>query len=240
MAFDVRGIVAAAVLVLAAGLTTARAAPDAGQPITRSFQTSDETELAYLLVRPGTLEEGKAYPVLIALPPGNQKRPMAEWMVRTYWTSEAQRRGWIVVTPIRSGADLLFERARGHFAELVEHLRKAFRIEGKKVHLAGVSNGGMSAFRAAISHPDLVHSVLTLPGFPPSEGDFGRLARLKAIPVTMYVGADDPWVSQMERTRDELAKAGATVTLTVRSGEGHVLRSLGGGPTLFDVLDRAR
>ena len=239
MAF-VRGIVTS-LIVLATCVGAAHATPEDDAPVTQSFRTTDETEYTYLLVRPAKVAADTTYPVLVALPPGNQKRAMADWMLRTYWTTEAQRRGWIVVTPIRSGADLLFERNRGHFVELVQHLAKTFRIEGAKVHLAGVSNGGMSSFRAATAHPELVHSVLTLPGFPASESDFGRLDRLTEIPVTMYVGADDKdWVPHMERTRDDLAKAGGKVTLTVMPAEGHVIRSLGGGQTLFDVLDRAR
>ena len=251
MGSKTRKIVLASLLVLAGSLTAARAASDAtpdaevdvdaDAPVTRSFQTTDGTKYTYLLVSPAQVEKDKAYPVLIALPPGNQKRAMADWMLRTYWTTEARRRGWIVVTPLRSGTDLVFERNRGHFVELVQHLSKALRIEGKKVHLAGVSNGGMSSFRAATAHPELVHSVMTLPGFPPSESDFGRLDRLKKIPVTMYVGAGDKdWVPQMERTRDDLVKAGGKVSLTIMPGEGHVIRSLGGGGTLFDVLDRTR
>ena len=97
-----------------------------------------------------------------------------------------------------------------------------------KFHVAGVSNGGLSSFRAALDHTELFHSLLVLPGFPPNEEDFGALDRLAGVlPVTLYVGENDgDWREAAERADRELRELGGEISLTVSSGEGHSLQKL--------------
>jgi len=215
-------------------------AASAGRFLERSVQTRDGVTLRYLLVRPPGWDPAAEYPVLIALPPGNQTRAMVEWGLRTYWADEARRRGWVVASPMRPTDVLLFNATDAHFEDLVAQIARETRIAGGKVHVAGVSNGGLSAFRAAVTHPARVRALVVLPGFPPNERDYERLAALRDVPVTLYVGARDAeWVPEMQRAERELAAAGVPVTLHVMPGEDHVIRSLTGGRALFDVLGSA-
>jgi pimeloyl-ACP methyl ester carboxylesterase len=229
-----------ALLALAAPLGVAVAAPPSAPFVERSFETRDGVTMRYLLVRPAPIDASAEVSVLVALPPGNQTREMAEWGLRTYWAAEAQARGWVVVSPIRPTASLLFNGTEGHFADLVDHLAKELEIRGGKVHLAGMSNGGLSAFHAAVTHPGRVRALVVLPGFPPSEDDYERLAALRDVPVTMLVGErDSDWLPEMERAEKALSEAGGKVSLRVMPGESHVLRSLGDGKTLYDILAAA-
>jgi pimeloyl-ACP methyl ester carboxylesterase len=238
-----RQIVAAACLAgiaaLVAGPTRATAAEQ--EFAERTLRTDDGATIRYLLVEPDTAgadaDTEAERSVLIALPPGNQQRAMAAWGLRIYWAAEARRRGWIVASPIRTGETMLYNGTESQFVALVRHLGTTARLRGGKVYLAGVSNGGLSAFHAAITHPELVHALLVLPGYPPGEDDHEHLKALRGIPVTMLVGAEDAhWVARMEDARAALTAAGGTVTLRTMPGEAHVLRSLGGGRELFEIL----
>jgi hypothetical protein len=53
----------------------------------------------YALILPDHFDKSKAYPVLLALPPGDQSRQMVEAGLNFYWEAEAKRRAWVVISP---------------------------------------------------------------------------------------------------------------------------------------------
>lgn len=201
----------------------------------------DGTILQYGVTLPDSFEAGQTYPILLALPPGPQTQEMVAVGLDNYWASEAYKRGWIVLSPIAPNGTLFFQGSETLIPEFLAHTAAQYRPEGDKYHLAGVSNGGISAFRIALLNPELFHSLMVLPGFPYTEEEMQNLAVLKDIPVTMFVGENDTsWVGRMEQTEERLAGLGAQVSLEIVPNEGHVIRSLAGGDKLFDILDSFR
>lgn len=210
---------------------------------------NDGRTLDYLLVLPVGFDPSKAYPVLLALPPGDQTRSMAESALERYWEAEAASRGWVVVAPFapepaaRGGKDRKsfhngLERA---LPFLLDEVAKSVTFEGGRAHLAGVSHGGKSAYRAATEYPTRFLSLTVLPGFPPDDRAELGLRSLKALPggVSAYVGDNDPnWLSESRRTKQKLDAYGVKNTLEVWPASGHVvnIRPL----ELFDMLDRKR
>ena len=67
-------------------------------------------------------------------------------------------------------------------------MAEIYNVDGK-FHLAGVSSGGLGAFRIALEHPELFQSMTVLPGIPPLQREFNEMVRLKGLRVSMYVGA---------------------------------------------------
>jgi pimeloyl-ACP methyl ester carboxylesterase len=112
-------------------------------------------------------------------------------------------------------------------------------FEGGKVHLAGVSNGGLSAYRVITEFPDRFLSLTVLPGVPPDARALPALKSLKGIPVAAFVGGDDTeWARGSREASQELDRLGIQNTLTIVPGSGHVI-SL--DPVkLFDLLDQRR
>ncbi len=199
----------------------------------------DETILEYALVLPDNFSADQTYPILLALPPGDQTEAMVEAGLN-YWEAEAIRRGWIVVSPIAPNFTLFFRGSESYIPEFLNRIAAQFPPEGGKFHVAGVSNGGVSSFRIAINSPDLVQSVVVLPGYPLDGFDQDNLANLKEIPIAMFVGENDgAWVTRMQTAEQNLQEIGATVTLDIRPGEGHVIRSIN-GEQLYDLLDSFR
>ena len=197
------------------------------------------TPLDYAVVLPDGFDASQTYPILLSLPPGGQTKEMVDAVLDGYWSAEASRRGWIVISPVAPGGKLFFEGSETLIPEFLARTAQQYPPEGGKYHLSGVSNGGISSFRVAVNHPELVHSILVAPGYAKPE-DTPKLNVLKDIPIAMFVGEQDTqWVQSMQATKDELDRLGIQASLTILPNEGHVLRSLT-GDQLFDLLDSFR
>lgn len=199
---------------------------------------ADGTPLTYGVVLPNGYDQNEVYPVLLAFPPGPQTRAMVA-AGNSYWGAEAQRRGWIVVSPVAPNGTLFFQGSEQYLPEFMERIEAIYPPEGGKFHLAGVSNGGISAFRIATMLPERFASLTAVPGFPQTT-DFNQLDKLTDIPIALYAGENDTsWVEQMTATEAELQRLGGQVTFTVVPNEGHVIQSLTGAE-LYDLLDSYR
>ena len=199
-------------------------------------ELADDTSISVTILAPVDWTPGMPTPVLLALPPGDQNQSMVDAGISRYWESGPER-GWVVVSPASSGENFIRGGAR-QLAPLLDALAGTVVAESGRVHVAGPSNGGLSAFRFALDHPDTVRSVVGLPGYPPGADE--SIEPLVDIPVALYVGETDVgWRAPMERFAADLADLGGSVDITVSAGEGHVLENIN-PDELFDVLDAAR
>ena len=195
--------------------------------------------LEFALLLPEGFNPVQTYPVLLALPPGGQSRDMVEAGLSSYWISGAAGRDWIVVSPIAPGGRLFFRGAEQLLPEFLEAIKEQLPVEGGRFHLAGISNGGISAFRIAIQQPELFHSMVVLPGFP-ADQDFSMLDRLLEMPVKMYVGElDSGWVQEMSETQRELKRLQVNSILEIVPGNGHFISGVS-GEQIFELLDSYR
>ncbi|NQV79984.1 MAG: hypothetical protein HQ495_05475 [Alphaproteobacteria bacterium] len=193
----------------------------------KTMRLADRTRIDYAIALPPSFDPTIAYPLLLALPPGRQDDRMVLAGLDSYWEQAAAQLGYIVVSPV--APRLLFFRGSERFIpEFLERIGRDVNVAGR-VHLAGVSNGGLSAFRIAGLFPALFQTLTVLPGFPPTEEDRHNLVRLKNIRVSLFVGeTDQPWRDHSEETAATLRTLGISVSLSVIPGEGHFLRTLSG------------
>jgi poly(3-hydroxybutyrate) depolymerase len=199
----------------------------------------DGQTIDYALILPDHFDSSKAYPVLLALPPGDQSRQMVEAGLDFYWEAEAKRRGWVVISPAAPSGENFYSGLERELPPLLDEVARSVRVEGGKVHLAGVSNGGLSAYRLITEFPDRFLSLTVLPGIPPDARAFAALKNLKGIPVAAFVGGDDTeWLRGSREASQELDRLGIQNTLTIVPGSGHVIRLDPG--KLFDLLDQRR
>ncbi len=212
------------------------------EPVVRyeSMTLADGAVIEYALVLPAGFDAGRTYPVLLALPPGPQTREMVQFGLDIYWRQGAIDNDWVVVSPASPDGTLYFQGAERYLPEFLAGIAAQLTPEGGKYHVAGISNGGISAFRLVADHPELVHSLLVAPGYPFSAEDRRNLLESADIPVAMFVGEQDTtWIPPMQETADALAAQGREVTLESVPGEGHVMRSLSPGK-LFGLLESFR
>lgn len=206
----------------------------------RSLVTGDGTRIAYAVVLPEDYQPGESYPVMLAFPPGPQTQAMVEAGLR-YWEGEGAHRGWVVVSPVAPRQGLYFQGGAPYIADVLAEIAGKFNVAGGKVHVSGISNGGISAFHAAAAFPKMIESITVLPGFPIAGNNV--LTRLKDVPLIMFVGArDQRWIARMDATAEAMRQLGGDVHYEVVPGEGHLIRSLAGGNAsrLFDLIEGKR
>lgn len=195
--------------------------------------------LEYALVLPEHFDKNKPYPVLLALPPGDQSKQLVEAGLQLYWEDEAKRRGWVVVSPAAAEGESFYTGLEKELPALLDEVAKTVTFEGGKAHLAGVSNGGRSAYRVITEYPNRFLSLTVLPGIPPDDETVAALERLKGIPVAAFAGGDDAeWSSGSQETKAKLDRLGVANTLEIVPGESHVIRL--DPAMLFDLLDTRR
>lgn len=193
----------------------------------RSMRMSDGSEIVYALALPEGFRRDKTYPALLAFPGGQQNVESVDGALSRFWEREAVKRGYLVFSPAAPPGKPFYESGADLIPEFLERQRAAFKIEGGKFHVAGSSNGGVSAFVVAIRRPELFHSLTALAGFPVEPADFERLDRLRHVKVSMFVGDGDLyWKEGMERTRLRLLSLGKAVYFEVVPRNGHFLPAL--------------
>ncbi|MFZ2874111.1 MAG: alpha/beta family hydrolase [Phycisphaerales bacterium] len=225
-------------------------APETAQPETvgapagrdefRSLTASDGSVVRYVLLEPEGYDPVRAWPTLLVLPPGDQSEEMVGRCLAMYWKAEAAKRGWVVVCPAAPAGRSFVDSGAGLVGELLDEVAKTVRSENGLVHIAGSSNGGRAAFRAALDAPGRYASLTGLPGVPPAASDYARLDRLKNVPTALLVGQgdNDYWVTESKRTSEQVRALGGECSLRVVPGQAHVLTLEPG--ELFDLLNLRR
>ncbi len=191
--------------------------------------------LHYKVVLPNGYDSAKAYPGVLAFPPGSQGMDMVQDTLVHNWAGEAQRRGYIVVIPEAPVGRLFHEGGAKVFPEFLDKLLRDYKIRDGKFHIAGMSNGGVSAFYVAAAYPSYFTSVTGFPGYLP-DATTEKLKGLSGKCIYMHVGEfDTSWAGAMQRQTADLRAAGISVRLTVERGEQHVIRGL--SVRLFEEIE---
>ena len=198
--------------------------------------------LHYKIALPKDFDPAKTYPAVLAFPPGAQSMDMVMTTMERNWRVEADRRGYIVIVPAAPGGRYFFEEGASVFPGFLEQLLKEYKIRDNKFHVAGMSNGGISAFHIAAAYPQYFLSMTGFPGYLPDASE-ARLSTLAKMCIYMHAGElDRGWVEPMQQQAAALRAKGYTVRFTVEKGEGHVIGGLtGSGPArLFNQIEDAQ
>jgi poly(3-hydroxybutyrate) depolymerase len=196
----------------------------------------------YKVVLPPDYDAAKTYPAILAFPPGSQTMVMVMTTLVRNWAPEAQRRGYIVVIPAAPDEHLFSEEGDRIFPEFLNQLLAEYKIRDGKFHIAGMSNGGISAFHIAALYPKYFLSVTGFPGFL-RDATPERMAALKGLCINMHAGEFDPdWVQAMQEQAAAFRAKGFAVRMTVEKGQSHVIGTLtgDGAVRLFREIEDSR
>ena len=225
---------AALALLLTAG--TARA-----EILSRSGRFSGATVDYKVLLPPG-YDPAKAYPLVLVFTGGGQAIAAAENTLKVDWQGEAEKRGYIVVSPAAPDGQLFFEDGDKVFPAFLDMIRKTWKVSGR-IHIAGHSNGGLSAFHIAARYPAYFSTVTGYPGLYQDDPEADYPAGLKAMCLFMHAGDLDPeWRDAMAREAKEMSAKGFRITMTVEPGQTHRLKAaeIGLSKRLFDEIESCR
>jgi predicted peptidase len=194
----------------------------------------------YKVVLPNGYDPSVEYPVILAFASGPQNLRMVDIDLKGYWAEEAEKRGYIVVSPAAPTDQLFFENNDKIFPEFLDMILRDYKVKGGKMHVAGPSSGGISAFHVATLYPKYFWSVTVFPGYLDDTTD-PMVEQLKPMCIYMYVGErDKDWEKAMKQQSQLFERKGSTVKYSIEEDQGHELDldsdELDG---LFDDLDTA-
>jgi poly(3-hydroxybutyrate) depolymerase len=196
----------------------------------------------YKLILPNGYDPAKAYPAVLAFPGGPQTIEVVQGTVDHNWRAQAEQRGYIVAVPAAPDGELFFEEGARVFPKFITDLLSDFKVDGGKFHIAGMSNGGLSAFYIATLYPQYFLSVTGFPGLL-NDATAAKLKALAGMCINMHVGELDPeWLSAMKQQAEELRSLGFQVRFTIEPNQPHRLATLAGdgAARLFNQFDEAR
>jgi poly(3-hydroxybutyrate) depolymerase len=199
------------------------------------------TTVHYKVVLPNGFDPAKAYPGVLAFAGGGQELRGVEGMLTRQFHEQAEKRGYIVVSPAAPDGQLFFQGGEKIFPEFLTRILADYKISGNKFHMAGRSNGGISAFHVAAKYPQYFVSLTGFPGFL-EDASPARLKAISGMCIYMYVGElDSGWREDMEQQSTLFRKQGMSVQFSVEKGQEHSIETLtgAGSARLFQGLDAA-
>ena len=173
-------------------------ATQAGAELLERYGTFGGLALTYKVLLPAAFDPAREYPVVLVFTGGPQQLQIAEMTVTTDWKPAAERRGYIIMRSGTPDGSLFFQRADRVFPSFLDQTKKDHRVKGGRLHVAGHSNGGLSAFHVAAKYPGYFSTVTGYPGLLDGD-DLTRSAAIQPLCVFMHVGdMDNGWRGAME------------------------------------------
>jgi poly(3-hydroxybutyrate) depolymerase len=228
----------ATLIALAAGL----AAGTAKAEILSKSDGFGGPQVEYKTLLPPGYDPAKAYPVVLVFTGGAQGLQAAENTLKVDWQAEAEKRGYIVISPAAPNGELFFQEGDKVFPAFLDKIRKDYKVAGK-IHIAGHSNGGLSAFHIAGKYPQYFSTVTGYPGLWQDNPEADPPAALKGMCLYMHAGDMDPdWRDAMAQQAKEMSGAGFRIKFTVEPNSTHRLKAaeLGLSKRLFDEIESCR
>lgn len=221
---------------------TLMAVPTASAEMIEKTGVFGGLKLTYKVALPPGYDAAQAYPAVLVFTGGPQSLQMAERTISVDWLQEAERRRYIVISPGTPDGSLFFERADRVFPAFLDQILRDYRVAGGKLHVAGHSNGGLSAFHVAALYPRYFATLTGYPGLLDG-GDVPRAAAIKPLCIFMHVGdMDDGWRGAMKEQSDSLARQGYRIRFTVEKNQVHRLNApaINLSQRLFDQIESCR
>ncbi|HYF06477.1 MAG TPA: hypothetical protein VD970_02570 [Acetobacteraceae bacterium] len=163
---------------------------------------------------PEYLDEADAAPLIVALHGGSGNGAAFLWS----WLRTARTRGAILLAPTAIGDtwSLTEPQVDGpRIARLIAELGQRWRVDGQKILLTGMSDGGTFTYSWGLGDAcPATHLAPVAAGYHPILMGFADPPRLRSLPVRIVHGARD-WMFAVATARDAertLRAAGAAVT----------------------------
>ena len=143
------------------------------------------------------------------------------------------------MSPASPDGSLFFEAGDRIFPSFIEMILHDYKVAGK-MHIAGLSNGGLSAFHIAARYPQYFSTLTGYPGL--LEGPDSKLAQaIKPMCIFMHVGdRDTGWRLGMEEESKDLATKGFSIKISVEKNEDHIIRAADLPTRMYDEIESCR
>lgn len=172
-----------------------------------------ESRGGFSIYVPEYYDPDEAYPLIVALHGGSGHGADFLWT----WLREARSRGAILVAPTSLGRTWSLQAPdidRAHIEAIVQQVRRQWNVDGTKLLLTGMSDGGTFTLVAGLdAESPFTHLAPSSASFHPMLVDRSSPRRLAGLAVYLVHGALD-WMFPVDFAhiaRAALTKAGANV-----------------------------
>jgi len=198
-------------------------------------------KVEYKVILPEHFDPAKTYPAVLSFPGGSQTMQIVQTDIDRGLRAEAEKRGYIVILPAAPNGQLFFEKGERVFPEFLKQILADYPVRDGRFHIAGHSNGGISAFHIAARYPQYFLSITGYPGYLENPAP-SRIAAISKMCINMHVGElDADWRQEMLEQSTQFRAKGLKVRFTVEKGEHHLIAAFAGAGAawLFDQFDEA-
>ena len=159
----------------------------------------DNTLQPYRVYVPSAYNGTKAFPLIIALHGmGGDENSYFEAYNKGAFRIEAENHGYIVACPKgRKPASMYMGDAERDVMDVIEEMKRAYRIDPDRIYLTGHSMGGFGTWSIAMNHPDVFAALAPVAGGVTNPANMSKIAH---IPQIVIHGDKDPTVP-IERSR---------------------------------------
>jgi predicted esterase len=207
----------------------------------KAYQSKvDDTFQPYRIFVPASYDGSKAYPVIIALHGmGGDENSYFDQYLQGAFKVDAEKRGYIVACPKgREPASMYTGSAERDVMDVLEEVRRAYRIDADRIYLTGHSMGGYGTWSLAMNHPEIFAALAPVAG----GGNPAAMSKIAHIPQLVVHGDNDKTVP-VERSRvmvEAAKKLGVEIKYLEIAGGDHVSVAVKTFKDVFDFFDTHR
>lgn len=200
----------------------------------------DDTFQPYRIYVPTYYEGSKPFPLIVALHGmGGDENSYFDQYLQGAFKVEAEKRGYIVACPKgRQPASMYVGAAERDVMDVIEDVRRAYRIDADRIYLTGHSMGGYGTWSVAMNHPEIFAALAPVAG----GGSPAGMSKIAHIPQIVVHGDNDKTVS-VERSRvmvDSAKKLGVEMKYMEIPGGDHVSVAARTFKEVYDFFDTHR
>jgi len=188
---------------------------------TKKILEANNSKFQYALTIPKGFDKGKNYPLILL--PGEVNEP------NIYIEGKGSNHGWVTVeSPINIESPDLFPA-------LISQIKKEVMISS--ITIVGFSANSSGAFRIAAKYPNLVNSVVGMPGHPRSTANLSQFSNMS---ILFIVGEKDSyWLKEAKRFHQLFQEMNIKSELEIIVGGGHILHEIKGEP-FFKLIEHLK
>lgn len=158
----------------------------------------DNTLQPYRIFVPSSYDGSKPFPLIIALHGmGGDENSYFDQYGQGAFKVEAEKRGYIVACPKgRQPASMYLGPAEKDVLDVIEEVKRAYRIDTDRIYATGHSMGGFGTWSIAMGHPQIFAALAPIAG----GGNPMGMSKIAHIPQLVVHGDNDKTVP-VERSR---------------------------------------
>lgn len=200
----------------------------------------DSTLQPYRIFVPSSYDGSKPAPLIIALHGmGGDENSYFDQYGQGAFKVEAEKRGYIVACPKgRQSASMYLGPAEKDVMDVIEEVKRAYRIDADRIYMTGHSMGGFGTWSIAMNHPQVFAALAPVAG----GGNPLGMSKIAHIPQLVVHGDNDKTVA-VERSRvmvEAARKLNVELKYIEIPGGDHVSIALRTFGDVFDWFDSRR